>query len=279
VDYCNNRFSKSKAKTFLFIGLVLFTLSSCQSYKNIPYFKNIPSDSTYVYKDGIKIPIAEFQEIRIQPNDILSVSIQTIDPELNTVMAGGTNSSAGNTGSASGSLKSGNANDITGFLVDKDGIIELPLAGKIKVAGLTTSEVRDEIRLKAMVYYKTPIVNVRIANFKVTVMGEVERPGSYLINGEKATILDALGEAGDLSIYGLRTNVLLSRNENGKQKMIRFDLTSSDIYDSPYFYLKQGDMIYVQPGKSKAASNDGATVRAYAFITSTLSLLVIVATR
>jgi len=257
----------------LFTALILIQCSSCVNYKNIPYFRNIPSDSGYVYKDGVKIPIAEFQEIIIQSNDILSVNIQTIDPELNTVMNGGVNPTGGVSAS-----KSENSNDI-GYQVDRQGTIELPLAGKITVAGLTIAQAKEQIRLKAMQFYKTPVVNVRIVNFKVTVIGEVGRPGTYIMNGERATLLDALGEAGDLGIYGIRNNVLLSRNEDGKQKMVRFDLTSSDIYNSPYFYLKQGDLIYVQPSKSKAATNDGATVRAYAFITSTLSLLVIFATR
>lgn len=252
---------------------ILIQLSSCANYKEIPYFKNIPSDSGYVYKDGVQIKTAAYEEIKIQPNDILNVTIQTIDPELNATIMGDAPKAT-----AFGSI-TGNNNNIPGYLVDKDGFIELPIAGKIKVSGFTTSEAKEQIRQRAIQFYKSPVINVRIANFKVTVVGEVLKPGSYLINGERATILDAIGEAGDMSIFGVRTNVLLSRNENGQQKIVRFNLTSSDIYNSPYFYLKQGDIIYVQPSKSKVASTDGAAIRTYALITSTLSLIIVIATR
>jgi polysaccharide export outer membrane protein len=187
--------------------------------------------------------------------------------------------SASQTAIANTNAGNGNTNSITGYLVDNEGFVELPVAGKVKVEGLTTAQAKEQIRSKAATYYKNPIINVQIANFKVTVVGEVLRPGAYLINGERATLLDALGQAGDLTIYGMRQNVLLSRKEGNKQKMVRFDLTSTDIYDSPYFYLKQGDMIYVTPSKAKANSADGTLTRTYALISSTLALLVVLATR
>jgi len=267
-------FKKSKALLGIFLGAVLLQLTACNSYKNIPYFKDIPSDSiSAVYKDGVQINTVNYQELKIQPNDILSVTIQTIDAELNSSLLGGESN-----GTVS-SLKTGNNAEIPGYLVDANGYIEIPVAGKIKVGGLTTAEAREHIREKASVFFKNPIVNVRIANFKVTVIGEVLRPGAYLINGERASLLDALGEAGDLTIYGQRKNVLLARKEGGKQRIVRFDLTSSNVYDSPYFYLKQGDVIYVQPSKAKANSSDGTLTRTYALISSTLALVVVIATR
>jgi polysaccharide biosynthesis/export protein len=255
------------------IFAICFMMASCASYKNIPYFKNLP-DSTYVYKNGVKINTVTYEELKIQPDDILQVNIQTIDPDLSNIM--GTSLSEPNGLKMN---KTDNTPDITGYLVDKQGMIELPVAGKIKVGGLTTVEAKEAIRNKAMTYYKEPVVNVRIVNFKVTVLGEVLRPGAYLINGEKATILDALGQAGDMTIFGLRKNVVLARLENGQQKMVRFDLNSTDIFDSPYFYLRQGDILYVQPSKGKAAANDGAMLRTYTIISSTLSLLVVIASR
>lgn len=268
------RHSDKITQSITAIGIVVFCflMASCASYKNIPYFKNLP-DSTYVYKNGVKINTTAYEELKIQPDDILQVTIQTIDPELNNVM--GTGIPAANSVQPG---KQDNA-DISGYLVNKQGMIELPVAGKIKVEGLTTAEAKEAIRTKAMVYYKEPVVNVRIVNFKVTVLGEVARPGAYIINGEKATILDALGQAGDMTIFGVRKNVVLSRLENGQQKMIRFDLNSTDIFDSPYFYLRQGDIVYVQPSKGKAAANDGAMLRTYTIISSTLSLLVVIASR
>lgn len=276
---------KFKSNTLFFniiACIVLIHFASCQSYKHIPYFQNIPSDSgTVVYKDGVQIPVTEVRDITIQSNDILNISIQTIDPDINSAFSPAATSptTASASAVANTSAANGNTNAITGFQVDNSGEVEIPIAGKIKVAGLTTALAREAIRTKAEKYYKDPIVNVQIVNFKVTVIGEVMRPGAYLINGERATILDALGQAGDITIYGMRTNVMLSRKENGQQKMVRFDLTTTDIYQSPYFYLKQGDMIYVTPAKTKANSADGTLTRTYALISSTLALLVVVATR
>jgi polysaccharide export outer membrane protein len=253
------------------VASISMLAGSCTSYKNIPYFKDVP-DSGYVYKNGVQVPVTAYQAVRIQPNDILSVDIRTIDPEVNEALR---NPNSQMTRPLT------NENDAAsiGYLVDEKGNIELPVAGTIKVGGLTTAEAKEAVRQKALAYYKEPIVNVRIINFKVTVLGEVTRPGTYLINGEKATILDALGQAGDMSIFGTRTNVLLSRNENGQQKMIRFNLTETEMFSSPYFYLRQGDVLYVQPTKGKAAANDGAALRTYTIITSTLSLLAIVISR
>lgn len=256
----------------IFLSLGFLMLTSCASYKNIPYFKDVP-DSGYVYKNGVQVPVTAYEQLRIQANDILSVDIQTIDPEMNDVMA--------QTPAAAAMRPVMSENDAAsvGYLVDAQGNIELPIAGKIKVGGLSTTEAKEAVRQKALNYYKEPVVNVRIINFKITVLGEVMKPGTYIINGEKASILDALGQSGDMSIFGTRTNVLLTRNEGGKQKVVRFDMTNTDIFSSPYFYLRQGDVLYVQPTKGKAAANDGAALRTYTLITSTLSLLVVVITR
>lgn len=256
---------------------ILLFFSSCGSYKQVPYFQNIPSDTGVIYKSGIKIPTTEIADIRIQENDILNIDIKTINPDLNIV--NGSDQSRASTVIANASTANGNSNSVSGYLVDANGEIELPITGKIKVIGLTTAEARELIGERSKAYYKDPVVNVRIANFKVTVIGEVAQPGAYLINGERVSILDAIGQAGDLTIYGLRKNVLLSRRENGHQTLVRFDLTSSDIYSSPYFYLRQGDVIYVQPSKGKSSANDAAMLRYYALVTSTLSLVVVLAAR
>jgi polysaccharide export outer membrane protein len=257
--------------TLAFYGLL--SLTSCTTYKNIAYFKNV-QDSSRLDQQGIIIGAVDYEDIKIQPNDIVNITIQTIDPAVNNVLGSADLSTSFAQGSRSEQVK-----DIAGYLVDQDGFIELPVAGKIRLAGATTAEAREIIRQKALKYYKEPVVNVRIVNFKVTVLGEVARPGTYLVNGEKATLLDALGQAGDMTIFGKRNNVLLAREEKGKQRMVRFDLNSTDIFESPYFYLRQGDMIYVQPSKGKAAANDAALARTYTVVASTLSLLVVLVTR
>jgi polysaccharide export outer membrane protein len=270
-----NTFFRKPSCLYFVIALGFLTfLNSCKSYKDIPYFKNVP-DSTYVYKDGVHINTVDYEDIKILPNDILNITIQTIDPEMNNVMG----SADANTTLVSSNSNNTENKQAPGYLVDQEGYIELPVAGKIKVGGLTTVQAKEQIRTRALKYYKEPVVNVRIVNFKVTVLGEVAKPGAYLINGEKATILDALGQSGDMTIFGKRGNVLLVREENGKQKMVRFNLNSTDIFESPYFYLKQGDVLYVQPGKGKAAANDAAMVRTYTIIASTLSLFAIILSR
>jgi polysaccharide biosynthesis/export protein len=282
--YFLNKIKRRQARhngysTIFLISSIAFclVLSSCASYRNIPYFKNVP-DSGYVYRNGVQIPVTAYEEIKIQPNDILNITIQTVDPDMNNIMGSADVTTATPAMPTGGKIDKSKEASI-GYLVDRDGYIELPIAGKIKVGGLSTSQAKEAIREKALKYYKEPVVNVRIVNFKVTVLGEVTMPGTYLINGEKATVLDALGQAGDMSIFGKRTNVILARQENGKQKIVRFNLNSTDIFESPYFYLRQGDVLYVQPGKGKAAANDAAMIRTYTIISSTLSLLVIILTR
>lgn len=248
-------------------GFTLY-LGSCSSPKNIAYFKDVP--------DTVKFRLIEqsaYNTPKIQPDDILQVTIQTLDPgNSNMFSQTGVNNANSNTGGI-GNL-SGN-----GYLVDKDGYVILPLLGKVSVLGKTTDQVRDEISTKATVYYKDPVVNVRFSNFKITVLGEVVRPSSYVMPNEKVTVLDALGMAGDLTIYGRRENILLIRAKGNKKEFVRFNLNDSKIFSSPYFYLQQGDVIYVEPNKSKVASTDMAKARNFTIIASILSVIVILATR
>jgi len=129
-------------------------------------------------------------------------------------------------------------------------------------------------------YYTTSTVDVRFNNFKITVIGEVNRPSTFIVPNEEVTILDALGMAGDLTIYGKRDNVLLIRKDTGNvKKLVRLNLNSKDLITSPYFYMKQNDILYVQPDKSKAYSLDAYRTRNYTIAASLLSLLIVIATR
>jgi len=192
-----------------------------------------------------------FTEPTIQPDDILAISIFTIDPvtgaQINQVASQSIQNLAGTTGQSVQPA-------INGFLVDKNGEIELSIIGKVKLLGLTTFEARDIIRSKAGVDYRNPSVQVRFANFKVNVTGEVTRPAIYILPNEKVTVLDALTLAGDLTIYGKRENVLVIREKDGKKEYARLNLYSSDIFNNPYYYLKQNDIVYVEPDKAKAAA-------------------------
>lgn len=244
--------------------------SACSSPKNIPYFIDLP-DSV-----NANVPQTTFIDPKIQPDDIVSITIQTADPnaaasvnqKIDGISALGA-SSASNIGSQ----------QVSGFLVDKNGEVELPMLGAIKIGGLTTFQARERIREAATAYFVKPTVQVRFVNFKITVIGEVTRPASYTVPNEKVTILDALGLAGDLTIYGKRENVLLIRETAQGKEMVRFNLNDSKIFSSPYYYLKQNDVIYVEPSKSKIATTDASRTRTYAIIGSVLSVAIVAISR
>ncbi len=171
--------------TILGAFLFLAGIQSCRSYKNVPYFQNV-SDSAYMYKRGIDLTVEPYKDIVIQPDDILQVSVLTLD--ASSTINGSNNGQMEmiqDPLSASSPLANNANRNVAGYLVDKEGNIELPMAGKVKVQGLSTSDAKEAIRQKVLQYYKEPVVNVRLANFKVTVLGEVMRPGSYLVASEK----------------------------------------------------------------------------------------------
>jgi len=240
------------------------------SVKKIVYFNDLPTDTTRILKQA-----ATFTEPVIQTDDILSVTIQTLDP---TTAAVANQAVAVQAVGASSASNVGNQ-VISGFLVDKDGYIQMALLGKIKVKGLTTYQAREQITALAAQYYKNPTVQVRFANYKITVLGEVARPATYTVPNEKVTVLDALGLAGDLTIYGKRENVLLVRDQGPEKELIRLNLNDSEVFKSPYFYLRQNDVIYVEPGKAKAAANNAARTQTLAIIGSVLSVLIVALTR
>jgi polysaccharide export outer membrane protein len=259
----------------IFVAVILMVLTSaCSSTKNVTYFRDIP--------DSVKhksIDQAAFSTPVIQIDDILQVNIQTLDPGSAGVL-NQQNTNTYPTGTQ-GPGGSGTTANVSGYLVDKDGNVALPMIGKINVVGITTSQAREKIQIEVAKYFKDPVVNVRFANFKVTVLGEVVRPSTYVMPNEKVTLLDALGMAGDLTIYGKRENVLLIRDNNisGKKDFVRLDLTDSKFITSPYFYLHQGDVIYVEPNKSKVAATDMTTVKRLTILTSVLTLLIVIASR
>ena len=252
------------------IGIITMFLFSCATPKNITYFRDVP--------DSTKFKVIEqsaFNTPLIQSDDLLQVTIQTIDP------ASTASFNQQNTASwpvVSGASATGTGG-VSGYLVDREGNVMLPLVGKVQAKGKTTDQVREDIRTKASVYYKEPVVNVRFANFKITVLGEVNRPSSYIMPNEKVTLLDALGVAGDLTIYGKRENVMVIREKDNKKELVRLNLNNSDLFKSPYYYLQQGDVVYVEPNKAKIASTDVAKVRNITVMASILSLIVVLATR
>jgi polysaccharide export outer membrane protein len=205
----------------------------------------------------------------------MSITILTIDPTTNAIINQG---QLVQQGSLPGVMP-GLSQTMNGYLVDKNGEVSLPVVGNLKIAGLTTSEARTLIQEKTAVYYKEPTVQVRFANFKITVLGEVMRPATYILPNEKNTVLDALGLAGDLTIYGKRDNVLLIRDSLDHKIYVRLNLNSTKFIRSPYFYLRQNDVIYVQPTKSKTVLADAEATRNITIAASILTAIALILIR
>jgi polysaccharide export outer membrane protein len=277
----------SRSKTFLSMKLfgrlivVLFCLpvffSACYSSKSVTYFQDL-TDTSKIYSQLIK----ENYEAHIQPDDVIEIIVSSINPSATAIFNIGNNTPA-ITGVNSIETMPGTTNirsaAPSGYLVNKDGIIDFPVLGKLKVTGLTMSQLKDSLAYKLEKFLKDPIVNVRLLNYKITVLGEVARPASYSLQSERVSVVDAIGMAGDLTIFGKRENILLVREENGQRNFIRLNLNSSKIFESPYYYLKQNDVLYIEPNKSKVASTDTQTVRNFALITSVITLLIVALTR
>jgi len=237
----------------LFISYNLTT--SCVSVKKARYFNDLA--------DTISAPIVinstVFVDPKIESNDILAFTLQTI-VQMDKTNAPITSNSVGT------------FNALNGFLVDKNGYIELSLIGFVKVGGLTTAEARELIKQKAKEFYKEPVVNVRIANFDISVLGDVNKPGPITLPSEKASIIDAIALSGDLAITAKRDNILLIRTEGTEKKFVRFDIRSSKIFESPYFYLKQRDIIYVEPNRNKIQNSDNTIIRNLGILSSLISI-------
>lgn len=234
-------------RTLLFVSLIALLSGSCASHKRAWYLQDAnPFTSEQIIEKG---------QIRIKPLDRLVVIVNSMNPELAVPFNSSTslNSLSGNTTGASSSTQS-----LQTRTVDEKGILEMPVIGKIESLGKTRSELSRAIAEKIVEggYIKDPTVNVQFADMKLSVMGEVTHPGQYNITQDRISILDALAMAGDLTIYGIRTDVAVAREQNGIRTIEYLDLTSKDIFNSPSFYLQQNDVIYVKPNKYKAASGE-----------------------
>lgn len=250
--------TKTFSKFVMLIGIVL--LSSCASQKQISYLQNVPNGYQQLGKDNY--------EIRVRPDDQIAIMVNSKDPELAQMF---------NLPLVAYQMndKLVGQNRVLGYLVDKKGQINFPQLGTIKVGGMTRSEiaeyVKDQIIKKG--YFNDPIITVQFLNFKVSVMGEVARPGTIDVPSDRITIFDALSSAGDLTIYGKRENVKIIREIDGKKTISEVDLRNTEILDSPFYYLQQNDVIYVEPNKAKAGQreiNQNRTIGTWASIGSVL---------
>jgi len=257
-------FMKNRISLLLTI-IVLAT--SCTSQKKVTYFQ--PKDIT---KDIEQAAIQQNNISKLQPGDILGIMVSSLSPEASAMFNPYINAGVYQTSQANSTLPT-----TPGYLIDEDGTIALPLVGKLKVAGLSNKEVTDLITEKLTKYLAQPTVNVRILNFKISVLGEVNRPSVYIIPNEKVTLPEALSLAGDLSIYGKRENILLIREVEGKREFARIDITQRDFFNSPYYYLKANDVLYVEPKKRKITSGSVAIQLAPIIISSLTFIAIILA--
>ncbi|TDB63384.1 polysaccharide biosynthesis/export family protein [Arundinibacter roseus] len=264
--------SRSLAVCAVVLAVASTSFFSCVSPKNIVYFQG---DSLRYSTDTIR----QSYTPTIQPNDLLSIVVGSLSPESDVIfnVPNQYTTSAMNYSATGG----GSRQQSLGYLVDSDGNIEMPLVGKINIKDLKAQTASDTIRQRLLTYLREPTVTIRSLNFKVSVLGEVNRPAVYVIPDEKVTLPELLSLAGDLTIFGRRTNILLIREENGKREYVKLDLTSRDIFDSPYYYLHKNDMIYVEPIEARMTFTDQRVqlMPLYVSIISALSLVIINLTR
>ncbi len=260
---------KSTTIYVLYLAFICVSICiSCGSPKNVVYLQDVTSHKQQI--------IDQDYEVIIHRDDLLAIMVNSKDPELAlpfnmplvTYQIGSQTSPQ---------------QRVLGYLVDSEGYIDFPILGKIKVEGLTRMQLTDLLKqqLIANELIKDPIITIQFLNFKISVMGEVARPGSFTINGDRVTLLEALSMAGDLTIYGKRDRVAVIREYNG-QRIIRFhDLRSADIFHSPCYYLQQNDIVYVEPNKARAGQSEinqnnsvGVWLSAVSILASVAALIV-----
>ena len=249
--------------TALFALIVTVFCFSCANQKRTVYFSG--------ERDSSVIANSTPPETFIQPNDILSISVNSLNPAATLIFNTPNISSVAATGSAGGTVQT------PGYLVNVHGYIQFPVLGDIKVSGLTTDQLRVQL-VHSLVDKKLlvdPIVMVRQLNFKVSVLGEVAHPTVINVPSEKISLLEALGLAGDITIYGRKDNVLIIREENGVKKIKRLNLNDDELFTSQYYYLKSNDIVYVEANKDKVASTSRST-QVLPIVLSGLSLIAII---
>ncbi len=247
--------------TFIFLFLIF---QSCASRKTVAYLQDIGSNTN-------SVNTLNYEPV-LKNDDLLSIIVSAEDPEITYMF---------NIPQIQGNYKvNENQDGIKTYLINSKGEIEFPVLGKIKLAGLTRDQAVEKLSEKIKPYITNPTINLRILNYKISVLGEVSRPGSYTINSERITLLEAIANAGDLTIYGKRDNILIIREKDGNKTYNRIDITKSDFINSDFYYLTQNDVIVVEPNKTRVnASAFGPNVTAIISATSVVLSLLILLTR
>lgn len=234
------------SKKCCLILLLVALMSSCISNKKLIVLKTVTEETAEELNKVMKPQ----PEPRIKINDALIITVSALDPEAvlpynlaNVAYSSPTSNTIPSTAS------------FQYYTVDEQGNIDFPVLGKLYIVGMKLSELKELIEDKLRGQLVDPIVSIRFLNARVTVLGEVRNPGTYMLNNGRMTLLEALGIAGDLTQYASRSNVLVTRENNGKVEFARLDLRSDEIFTSPYFYLQQNDVVYVEPNQARTTSN------------------------
>lgn len=239
-------FSRSSLLSML---ALLSLLTSCIPNKQLVYFNNkVAEDTKYVATLSSSNPAP----LRIQTDDVLAIVVSSMSEETNALF----NTLNNNSITTFRFSSNGGGNQPLGYLVDRFGEVNLPIVGKTKLAGLTLEESDTYLRGLLNQYVKSPTVNVRILNHKFTVIGEVAKPGLYALSDNPTNLSEVIGLAGDLTIYGRRDNVKLIRTINNKREIIQLDLTSQQVINSPYYFLENNDVVYVEARSTKVLSTE-----------------------
>jgi polysaccharide export outer membrane protein len=240
-----------KQLNFLIFFMLLLAVA-CTPYKDVPYMQDLKNDPRLVEKIG------NFSPITIQNGDILSIHVASLNPDADGVFNNNAQFNELHASSTGSPIQRVDENAATGYLVDNAGDINLPLIGLLHVSGYTTHEATVQIQSKLEKYLSKPIINVRITNFVISVMGDVKTPGTFTVQSEKINLMQGLSLANDLNTTGVR-DIILIREQDGNRSFIHLDLKSKNIFDSPYFYLKSNDIIYVRPNKARV-DIEGVTI-------------------
>ncbi|WP_353777542.1 polysaccharide biosynthesis/export family protein [Winogradskyella sp. 3972H.M.0a.05] len=246
--------------------LLITSLASCASRKEIAYFQDEPISSMNVENLDT--------EITYRSDDLLTIDVSALDPDaVRPFNLPAVSYNASNIVSAQGNLR------MQTYLIDVNGNIEFPVLGTLSIGGKTRTEATNYLKDLLKEYVKDPIVNIRLTNFTISVLGEVTRPGTFTVLDERISIPEALGLAGDLTIYGRRDNVFLIRDVDGKKSYAKIDLTSINMVNSPVYYLKQNDVIYVEPNKTKVRQsnfnpNNAQIISAVGIVATIVAILI-----
>jgi polysaccharide export outer membrane protein len=232
----------------------MISLVSCQTSKQLPYFKDLPESETVS-----RISTTPYEPLRLQTNDEIQVTISSTSAEASQFFNLVANNQPVQASSVTTTSSSQAFNNL--YHVSFSGSITIPVLGDIKVIGLTMDEVKESIMEKLKDYLKEAVVIIKLTNFKVTVIGEVNKPVIVPVNGQTINVIEAIGASGDMTVFGIRKNVkVIRRLPDGSTEVATLDFNKSSVMQSPYFQLRQNDIVYIQPNKNKGLQGSRSNI-------------------